>query len=228
MGEWLALRNTSPSGSTIVRFFKPLTTAVRRLDRRRPPCTCPFTPHRSTADGRPRQAAEPPPGSTANPAIRTAVHQDLPGVPRPVRDGPRHPLLGPAAEVGAGRTGPTAGHRRVGRTPSRPPSDTCWPQPSRRSWHRPTRRLQLKPAPAGSVGEPRPCDRPHFRRPSYGNLDAPLPHAPHQTHHPLRRPSRSTPRLQQVLGMFDVPPSPTSEVAWDVDLTLPDGWHVGA
>ena len=37
----------------------------------------------------------------------------------------------------------------------------------------------------------------------------------------------STPRLQQVLGMFDVPPSPTSEQAWDVDLTLPDAWHVG-
>ncbi len=37
----------------------------------------------------------------------------------------------------------------------------------------------------------------------------------------------STPRLQQVLGMFDVPPSPTSEQAWDVDLTLPEAWHVG-
>ena len=36
-----------------------------------------------------------------------------------------------------------------------------------------------------------------------------------------------TPRLQQVLGMFDVPPSPTSGQAWDVDLTLPDDWHVG-
>ncbi len=36
-----------------------------------------------------------------------------------------------------------------------------------------------------------------------------------------------TPRLQQVLGLFDVPPSPTSEQAWDVDLTLPEDWHVG-
>ena len=37
----------------------------------------------------------------------------------------------------------------------------------------------------------------------------------------------ATPRLQQVLGMFDVPPSPVSTSAWDVDLALPDRWHVG-
>ena len=37
----------------------------------------------------------------------------------------------------------------------------------------------------------------------------------------------STPRLQQVLGMFDVPPSPASSQSWDVDIALPDRWHVG-
>ena len=36
-----------------------------------------------------------------------------------------------------------------------------------------------------------------------------------------------SPRLSQVLGMFDVEPSPTSTQSWNVDLTLPDAWNIG-
>ncbi len=36
-----------------------------------------------------------------------------------------------------------------------------------------------------------------------------------------------TARLRQVLGMFDVPPTPVSEQSWDVALDLPGQWHVG-
>jgi ABC-type ATPase involved in cell division len=37
----------------------------------------------------------------------------------------------------------------------------------------------------------------------------------------------SSPRLQQVLGMFDVPPQSISSMHWHIDLTLPDHWNVG-
>lgn len=36
-----------------------------------------------------------------------------------------------------------------------------------------------------------------------------------------------TPRLLQMEGMFDVPPSQRSEERWTVDLDLPDDWNVG-
>ncbi len=36
-----------------------------------------------------------------------------------------------------------------------------------------------------------------------------------------------TPRLMQMEGMFDVPPSQRSEERWTVDLDLPDDWNVG-
>ena len=34
-------------------------------------------------------------------------------------------------------------------------------------------------------------------------------------------------RLSQVLGLFDVQPSPMSSQSWDVDFTLPPAWNVG-
>ncbi len=36
-----------------------------------------------------------------------------------------------------------------------------------------------------------------------------------------------TPRVMQMEGMFDVPPSQRSLEKWDVNLTLPDNWNVG-
>lgn len=36
-----------------------------------------------------------------------------------------------------------------------------------------------------------------------------------------------TPRVMQVEGMFDVPPSQRSTEQWTVDLSLPDAWNVG-
>jgi energy-coupling factor transporter ATP-binding protein EcfA2/GNAT superfamily N-acetyltransferase len=36
-----------------------------------------------------------------------------------------------------------------------------------------------------------------------------------------------SPRLAQVLGMFDVPMTERSDLSWDVDITLPDQWNVG-
>lgn len=36
-----------------------------------------------------------------------------------------------------------------------------------------------------------------------------------------------TPRLMQMEGMFDVPPSKRSEESWSVDFALPDSWNVG-
>lgn len=36
-----------------------------------------------------------------------------------------------------------------------------------------------------------------------------------------------TPRVMQMEGMFDVPPSQRSAETWDVDLKLPDEWNVG-
>jgi ABC-type thiamine transport system ATPase subunit len=36
-----------------------------------------------------------------------------------------------------------------------------------------------------------------------------------------------TPRLAQVLGMFDIEPPAISTVSWDVDLSLPDRWNIG-
>ncbi|MBV8780947.1 MAG: ABC transporter ATP-binding protein [Phycisphaerae bacterium] len=36
-----------------------------------------------------------------------------------------------------------------------------------------------------------------------------------------------TPRLQQMLGLFDVAPAKVSEQMWDVDLALPEQWNVG-
>jgi ABC-type uncharacterized transport system YnjBCD ATPase subunit len=36
-----------------------------------------------------------------------------------------------------------------------------------------------------------------------------------------------SPRLAQVLGMFDVPPTDRSELSWDVDINLPESWNVG-
>jgi ABC-type thiamine transport system ATPase subunit len=37
-----------------------------------------------------------------------------------------------------------------------------------------------------------------------------------------------TPRLLQMAGMFDLPPSEKSDLAWDVELSLPAKWNVGA
>src|SRR5262245_40217682 len=36
-----------------------------------------------------------------------------------------------------------------------------------------------------------------------------------------------TPRLMQMEGMFDVPPSQRSEETWHVDFDLPKQWNVG-
>lgn len=36
-----------------------------------------------------------------------------------------------------------------------------------------------------------------------------------------------TPRVMQVEGIFDVPPSQRSEEHWNVDLTLPESWNIG-
>ena len=36
-----------------------------------------------------------------------------------------------------------------------------------------------------------------------------------------------TPRVMQMEGMFDVPPSQRSAEQWTVDLALPDAWNVG-
>jgi ABC-type dipeptide/oligopeptide/nickel transport system ATPase subunit len=38
---------------------------------------------------------------------------------------------------------------------------------------------------------------------------------------------KRTARLRQLEGLFDVQPAPTEEVAWDVDIELPDDWSVG-
>lgn len=36
-----------------------------------------------------------------------------------------------------------------------------------------------------------------------------------------------TPRVMQIRGMFDLPPSKTSRVEWDVHLDLPQEWNIG-
>src|SRR5262245_31058153 len=36
-----------------------------------------------------------------------------------------------------------------------------------------------------------------------------------------------TPRVLQILGMFDVPPSRRSEQAWSFEFELPEAWNVG-
>jgi hypothetical protein len=36
-----------------------------------------------------------------------------------------------------------------------------------------------------------------------------------------------SPRLRQVLGMFDIAPSPTSTMEWHVDIPLPAQWNIG-
>lgn len=37
-----------------------------------------------------------------------------------------------------------------------------------------------------------------------------------------------TPRLMQMLGMFDVPPAQQSDLVWEVKLDLPQRWNIGA
>jgi energy-coupling factor transporter ATP-binding protein EcfA2 len=49
-----------------------------------------------------------------------------------------------------------------------------------------------------------------------------------ETHLIVETPIVATPRVQQVRGMFDLPPDPVSRLEWDVRLPLEDRpWHIG-